>query len=234
MVLRVYHDSPMAGHPGFYKTYRQIRERFSWKGLKAEALQYVRECPTCQQNKQEHSYPAGLLQTLSIPDRKWECLSMDFITGLPRAQGRDCIYVVVDRLTKFAHFFPITATYTTTQVADLFFREVFRLHGLPRSIVSDKDNRLMSHFWQELFRLCGTELTSSTSYHPQTDGQTEIVNKWVEGYLRNYIAGQQKAWVKWIYLCEYCYNSTYHMSIQMSPFMALYGYEVPSFMDLLL
>lgn len=142
--------------------------------------------------------------------------------------------MVVDRLTKYAHFYPITTTYSAIQVAELFFREVFRLHGLPQTIVSDRDTRFLSHFWQELFKLCGIELTSSTSYHPQTDGQTEIVNKWVEGYLRNYISGQQKAWVKWIYLCEYCYNTTHHMSIQMTPFTALYGYEPPSFIDLLL
>lgn len=112
---------------------------------------------------------------------------MDFMTGLSKVQGKDCIYVVVDRLTKYAHFFPIAATYTTSQVADLFFREVFRLHGLPKTIVSDRDNRFMSSFWQELFRVTGTELTPSTSYHPQTDGQTEVVNKWLEGYLRNYV-----------------------------------------------
>lgn len=92
----------------------------------------------------------------------------------------------------------------------------------------------MSHFWQELFRVYGTDLTLSTSYHLQIDGQTKIVNKWVEGYLRNYIDGQQKGWVKLIYLCEYCYNTTHHMSIQMTPFMALYGYEAPKFLDLLL
>ncbi|XP_059068475.1 uncharacterized protein LOC131858987 [Cryptomeria japonica] len=123
---------------------------------------------------------------------------MDFITGLPRVQGRDCIYVVVDRLTKFAHFFTIPSTYTTTQVVDLFYKEIFRLHGLPRFIVSDRDSRFLSAFWQELFRLCGTELTPSTNYHPQTDGQTEIVNKWVEGYLRNYVTAQQRAWVRWV------------------------------------
>lgn len=95
---------------------------------------------------------------------------MDFITGLPKAQGSDNIYVVVDRLTKYAHFFPITTAYSVAQVADLFFREVFRLHGLRRSIVSDRVNRFMGHFWQELFRLCETKLTPSTSYHPQTDG----------------------------------------------------------------
>ena len=92
----------------------------------------------------------------------------------------------------------------------------------------------MSHFWQEVFWLCGTEITPSTSYHPQTDGQKEIVNKWVEGYLRNYVVDQQKAWVRWIYLCEYCYNTTYHMTIQMTPFMELYSYEAPTFLDFLL
>ena len=146
-ILRAFHDAPMAGHPGFFKTYKQVQERFTWKGLKSDVLQYVRECPICQQNKQEHTYPAGLLQPLPIPDKKWECLSMDFITGLPKAQGRNCIYVVVDRLTKFAHFFPITSTYTAIQVAELFFQEVFRLHGLPRNIVSDRDSRFMTHFW---------------------------------------------------------------------------------------
>jgi hypothetical protein len=143
-----------------------------------------------------------LLQPLPILEQKWESISMDFITGLPLVQGKDCIYVVVDRLTKFAHFFAISSKYSTTQVAKLFFREVFRLHGLPKTIVSDRDNRLMEGFWQELFRLVGTELTPSTSYHPQTDGQTKIVNKWLEGYLRNYVSGQQKAWIKWLHLCN--------------------------------
>lgn len=116
---------------------------------------------------------------------------MDFITGLPKVQGNDCMYVVVDRLTKYAHFFPIAANYMASQVADLFFREVFRLHGLPKTIVSDRDSRFMSSFWQELIRLTGTKLTPSTNYHPQTDGQTDIVNKWLEGYLRNYVSRQQ-------------------------------------------
>jgi hypothetical protein len=120
---------------------------------------------------------------------------MDFIIGLPRVQGRDCIFVVVDRLTKFAHLFAIPTDYKAIQVAELFFREVFGLHGLPRQIVSDRNMHFISVFWQELFRLVGTELAMSISYHPQTDGQTEIVNKWVEGYLRNYVGGQQRTWI---------------------------------------
>jgi hypothetical protein len=113
---------------------------------------------------------------------------MDFIIGLPRAQGKDCIFVVVDRLTKFSHFFPIATDFSATQVAELFFREVVKLHGLPKTIITDRDIRFIITFWKELFKLVGTTLTPSTSYHPHTDGQTEIVKKWVEGYLRNYIA----------------------------------------------
>ena len=104
-------------------------------------MQHVRECSICQQNKIEHIHPVGLLQSLPIPEHMWESVSMDFITGLPKVQGRDCLYVVVDRLTKFAHFFSISSDYSATQVAELFFREVFRLHGLPKAIVSDRDSR---------------------------------------------------------------------------------------------
>jgi hypothetical protein len=117
-------------------------------------------------------------------------------------------------------------------VVELFFREIFRLHVLPKTIVSDRDSRFMSTFWKELFRIVGTNLTPSTSYHPQTDGQTEIVNKWVEGYLRNYVAGQHKVWVWWFHLGEYCYNTTHHMSIGMKPFRTLYNYDPLSFLEI--
>jgi hypothetical protein len=221
----------MAGHQGIGKTYKQVRERFSWKGLKEDVMRHVKECTTCKENKDEHTHPARLLQPLPIPEHKWESISMDFITRLPKAQGKDCIFVVVDRLMKFAHFFSIATDFSAAQVTELFFREIFRLHGLPKTIVSDRDSRFMSTFWQELFRLVDTTLTPSTSYHPQTDGQTEIVNKWVEGYLRNYVAGQQKAWVRWLHLGEYCYNTTHHMSIGMTPFKALYSYDPLSFVE---
>lgn len=140
--------------------------------------------------------------------------------------------MVVDRLTKFAHFFAIPARYSTSQVAELFFREVFRLHGMPKMIVNDRDAKFLGRFWKELFLLVGMELTPNTSYHPQTDGQTEIVNKWLEGYLLNYVTGQQRVWVKWLHLGEYCYNTTYHMSIGMTPLLALYGYDALTFADM--
>lgn len=167
--MREYHDNPLAGHQGYYKTYKQIRERYSWKGLTKDVLKHLQECMTCQQYKIEQGHPAGLLQPLPIPNQKRESISMDFITGLPKAHGKDCIYVIVDRLTKYAHFFAISTNYSVVQKAEVFFKEVFRLHGLPRNIVSDRDSRFLSQFWQELFRLASTELTPSTSYHPQTD-----------------------------------------------------------------
>jgi hypothetical protein len=231
-VLHACHNSPVAGHQGISKTYRQVRERFSWKGLKEDVIEHVKECTTCQENKDEQTHPAGLLQPLPIPEHKWERISMDFITDLPRAQGKDCIFVVVDKLKKFAHFFSIAIDFSAAQVAELFFREVFRLHGIPKTIISDRDSRFMSTFWQELFRLIGTALIPSTIYHPQTDGQTEIVNKWVEGYLRNYVVGQQKVWVRWLHLGEYCYNTTHHVSIGMIPFRALYIYDPISFVEI--
>jgi hypothetical protein len=184
-------------------------------------MRHVSECVTCHQNKSSHALPAGILQPLPIPEHKWEIISMDFITGLPKVQGKDCIYVVADRLTKFYHFYSISEDNNAVQVAKLFFREVFRLHGLPRNIVSDRDSQFMGTFWRELFRLVRIELTPSTSYHPQTDGQTDIVNKWVKEYLRNYVGGQQRTWVKWLHLGENCYNTTFHMSIGMTPFRAL-------------
>jgi hypothetical protein len=127
-VLQACHDSPMAGHQGISKTYRQVRERFSWRGLKEDVLRHVKECTTCQMNKDEHTHPAGLLQPLPILEHKWESISMDFITGLPRTQGKDYIFVVVGRLTKFAHFFSIATDFSASQVAELFFMEIFRLH----------------------------------------------------------------------------------------------------------
>jgi hypothetical protein len=131
-IMKVFHDSPAAGHRGYFKTYRQIWERFFWKGLKDDVLKHIRDCMTCQQNKSEQTHLAGLLQPLPIPEHKWESISIDFITGLSRVQGRDCIFVVVDRLIKFAHFFAIPTDYKAIQVTELFFREAFRLHALSR------------------------------------------------------------------------------------------------------
>ena len=156
---------------------------------------------------------------------------MDFITGLPKVFGKDCIFVVVDKITKFANLFVVTTTFTASQVAKLFFKEVFRLHGLPKSIISDKVSIFFSAFWQELFKMAEKIVTPSTRYHPQTDGQTDRVNQWLEFYLRNYVSGNKKAWIKWLNLGDSCYNTTFHMSISMYPFKSLYVYDASTFID---
>ena len=143
---------------------------------------------------------------------------MDFITSFPKSLGKDCIYVVVNSLTKFAHLFLVTSSFSVAQVTHIFFKEICRLHGLPKSIVSDRDSRFMGAFWQYFCRLVGTQLTPSTIYHPKTDGKTNRVNQWLEGYLRNYVGEHKKAWAKWLHLGEFCYNTTFHMSIGMYPF----------------
>ena len=158
---------------------------------------------------------------------------MDFITGLPKSQGKDSIYVVVDRLTKFAHFFAITSTISAREVAALFFKDIFRLHRLHRTSISDGDSKFTSSFRNALFELVGTNLNMSTSYHPQTYGKNERVNQWLEGYVCNYVMRQQGAWEALLHQGEFCCNTTFHIYIILNPFMDLYGYEAPNFVDLM-
>ena len=165
-ILEVAHDAPVAGYLGFFKTYWKVREIFTWKGPKDDVLIHVKECSTCQQNKVEHTHPTGLLQPLPIPEHKLESVFVDFITQLPKYQGKDNIYVLVDRLKKFAHFFAVTSTISNSEVVSLFFKDIFRLHGFSRNIISDRDSKFTSAFWQPMFKLVGTNLNMSTSYHP--------------------------------------------------------------------
>lgn len=169
--------------------------------------------------------PCWPSQPLPIPDGVWTALSMDFIEGLPRSEGFSVIMVVVDRLTKFAHFIPVKHPYTAFHIAQLFLDNIVRLHGMPTSIVTDRDTVFVSTFWKQLFKLYKVQLQFSTTYHPQTDGQTERVNQCLEMYLRCAVQDSPKTWKTWISLAELWYNSTFHTSLGCSPFMALYGYN---------
>lgn len=153
--------------------------------MKKEIARYVSKCLTCQQVKIEHQRPGGLLQPLPIPEWKWEAITMDFVTGLPRTRNQlDAIWVIVDRLTKSAHFLPIRTTFSLDKLAKIYIREVVRLHGVPVSIVSDRDPRFTAKFWESFQRAMGTQLKLSTSYHPQTDGQSEKTIRVLEDMLR--------------------------------------------------
>ena len=220
------HDSPVAGHSGYVKTLNAVQKSYFWPGLKRYVLQYVTQCLPCQKNKAERVKLPGKLHPLDIPQMKWECISMDFVTSLPLVQGGyDSIMVVVDYLTKVAHLIPVKKTFTASDIARIFIKEIFRLHGLPRRIVSDRDAKFTSNFWVSLFQGIGTQLNFSTAYHPETDGQTERVNQVIEDILRAYCSREPKAWFHYLPLVEFAYNSSYHRSIGMSPFKALYGQD---------
>lgn len=152
---------------------------------------------------------------------------MDFIEGLAKSRGKDTIMVVVDRYSKYAHFLTLAHHFTAVKLASLFLDRVYKLHGLPSSIVSDKDKVFLSIFWKELFNLLQTKLVYSSTYHPQTDGQTERVNRCLENYLRCMTSHKPVEWSKWISLAEFWYNSNYHSATQMTPFKVVYVYDPP-------
>ena len=151
--------------------------------------------------------------------------------GLPRSHRMDVVFVVVDRLTKYVHFIALSHPYSASKVVALFVRHVFKLHGMPNSIVSDRDLAFTSLFWSELIRLQGVQLTMSSSYHPWTEGQTEVVNKSLEQYLRSFTSDRPTEWVEWSPLCEFWFNTNYHTSTKFTPFEALYGVPPPKLLD---
>jgi hypothetical protein len=226
-LLEEFHSSPHGGHSGFYKTYRRIAANVYWIGMKGTIQEFVRNCDICQRQKYMASSPGGLLQPLPIPNQIWEDISMDFITGLPKSKGYEAIFVVVDRLSKYSHFIPLKHPYTARSIAELFCKEIVRLHGIPLSIVSDRDPIFMSSFWRELFKMQGTKLKMSTAYHPESDGQTEVVNRCLETYLRCFSSDQPKMWVTWIHWAEYWFNTSFHTSTAKTPFEVVYGRPPP-------
>ncbi|TYK23171.1 Ty3/gypsy retrotransposon protein [Cucumis melo var. makuwa] len=222
-IMHTYHDSVFGGHSGFLRTYKRIAGELYWNGMKSDIKKYCEECMICQRNKTSALSPTGLLLPLEIPDAIWSDISMDFIEGLPKSHGWEVILVVVDRLSKYAHFLTLKHPYTAKTVPEVFVKEVVKLHDYPKSIVSDRDKIFLSHFWTEMFRLAGTKLNRSSSYHPQTDGQTKVVNKSVEAYLRCFCGEKPREWSQWLHWAEYWYNTTYHGSIGVTPFQAVYG-----------
>lgn len=183
-IISALHSSALGGHSGAQATYFRVKQLFHWKGIKADVENFVKQCSICQQAKHELCKSPGLLQPLPIPNGPWQDISMDFIDGLPKSEGYTVIFVVVDRYTKYAHFMPLKHPFTASKVAKLFMDNIVRLHGIPRSIVSDRDKVFTSNFWQDVFKKCDTKLQLSTAYHPQTDGQTERINQCVEMFLR--------------------------------------------------
>ncbi|KAJ0752560.1 putative nucleotidyltransferase, Ribonuclease H [Helianthus annuus] len=224
LVMDEAHKSRYSVHPGLDKMYHDISTTYWWPSMKAHFATYVGKCLTCARVKVEYQKPAGLLQQPKIPHWKWEEISMDFVTGLPRSQrGNDTIWVIVDRLTKSAHFLPIKETDKFSTLADVYLKEVVSRHGVPTSIISDRDARFTSELWQAMHKSFGSRLDMSTAYHPQTDGQSERTIQTLEDMLRACVIDFGNGWEKHLPLVEFSYNNSYHTSIQAAPFEALYG-----------
>ena len=196
---------------------------FYWNGMREDVKTFVTQCLICQTTKYETKRPTGLLQPLPLPTAIWEDLSLDFITGLPPSNGFTVILVVVDRFSKGAHFGALPTCFTAFKVAKLFLDHICKYHGLPRSLVSDRDPIFTSRFWRELFKLCGTKLHMSTSYHPETDGQTEVLNRVLEQYLRSFVHTKPNTWHQFLPLAEWSFNTAVHSSTGISPFEIIYG-----------
>jgi hypothetical protein len=227
-LLQEFHASPTGGHSGVQATLARLSATFYWPGMYKDVKQFVTTCAVCQHNKYSTQSPYGLLQPLPLPQQVWEDISMDFITQLPPTHNRSCIWVIVDRLTKFAHFIALPNSFTAASLAPIFITEIYRLHGAPKTIVSDRDRVFVSQFWRALFHHLGTSLAFSSSYHPQSDGQTEVLNRCLETYLRCFVSDEPRLWLRFLPLAEFWYNTSYHTAIGMTPFEALYGRKPPT------
>jgi hypothetical protein len=216
------HNSVYSIHPGSTKMFMDSKQRYWWNGMKANIARFVAHCDTCQRIKAEHQKLAGLLQPLPIPVWKWDEIGMDFVVGLPKTQkGHDSIWVIVDRLTKVAHFLPVRTTYGGEKLAKLYIENIVKLHGVPSRIVSNRGTQFTSRFWKSLHKAMGTKLDFSSAYHPQTNGQTERVNQILEDMLRACVLTYGKDWEQSLPYAEF-YNNGYQASLGMSPFEALY------------
>ena len=234
-LIAEHHDPPARGHPGAERLVQHLLRHYWWPGITKDVKNYVATCDACQHNKSKPVKPGGLLQPMPIPSGKWESVGMDFITGLPcSSTGHDSVLVVIDRLSKLVHLVPTTTTVTAAEVAKLFVQNVIRLHGVPKSIVSDRDKNFTSIFWQTVCEMLQMDRRMSTAFHPQTDGQTERVNRVLEEYLRSYVSPLQDDWEVFLPLAEFAINDSYHTSIGMSPFYMTYGYHprMPDTFDL--
>lgn len=224
-LMREMHDPQWAGHPGVDRMLALISRSYYWPKMEDDIELYVKTCLVCQKDKHERKKQAGLLQPLPIPERPWQSVSMDFISGFPKVEGMRSIFVVVDRFSKYAIFIAAPHACPAEVAAGLFHKFVVKYFGLPEDIVSDRDTRFTGRFWTVLFGLMGSELKFSTANHPQTDGQTERMNQLLEEYLRHYVTASQKNWLELLDTAQFSYNLHRSSATGMSPFELATGQQ---------
>ncbi|KAF8750875.1 hypothetical protein RHS01_08951 [Rhizoctonia solani] len=221
-LLREFHDSPLAGHPGQQRTLELLSCNYWWPGMKSTTKEWVECCPVCQANRQAHA-PTIALKPLEVPPFPFHTISYDFITGFPKSNGYDAILVVIDSFSKFGHFIPTSKKVTAKGLADLFVSHVWKLHGLPIRTISDRGTTFTGKFLRALYLRLGIKPLFSSAYHPESNGQTERVNQFIEFYLRSYVAADHSDWATWLPLAEYAYNNAKHASTGKTPFELVYG-----------
>jgi predicted aspartyl protease/transposase InsO family protein len=228
------HDAIIAGHLGTDKSLATLQRHFSWPGMRSQVAAYVTSCDRCQRDKASNQRPIGLLQPLEVPSEPWEHVSLDFIMSLPPSGGFDAILVVVDKLSKSMVLIPTQTTVSAKETARLYFNYVYCRHGLARKVISDRDVRFTGKFWQELHKLLQVKLAMSSSFHPQTDGQTERANRTLEEMVRHYVAHHQRDWAALLPALEFAYNSSKHRATGVSPFYVCTGRNPVKFEEVLL
>ncbi|GKA02997.1 putative gag-pol polyprotein [Tanacetum coccineum] len=232
LLIREAHGGGLAGHFGNTKTLEILNEHFYWPCMIKDVQTLITRCSTCHQAKS--TFHKGLYTPLPTPNQPWEDLSIDFIIALPRTQrGKDSIMVVVDHFSKMAHFIPCTKTSDASIVAALFFKEIVHLHGIPKSIVLDRDAKFLSYFWKTLWKLLGTRLLFSTSHHPQTNGQTEVTNRTIGMLLRTLVKKTIKDYDLKLCHAEFAFNKAPNYSTGKTSFEICYGVNPLTPIDLI-
>ncbi|GJS26466.1 RNA-directed DNA polymerase [Tanacetum coccineum] len=232
LIMKEGHAGGLAGHFGVTKTVSWLSEQFYWPRMERDIARFIKKCRVCRMAK-TRSTNAGLYQPLPVPVAPWIDVSLDFVLGLPRTQrNKDSIMVVVDRFSKMAHFIPCNKTYDASKVACLFLQEIVRLHGLPKTITSDRDVKFVGHFWRTLWRKMGTQLQFSSSHHPQTDGQTEVVNRSLGNLLRSLVGENPRQWDLVLSQAEFAYNRSHNRTTGKTPFEVVSGVNPITPLDL--
>jgi RNase H-like domain found in reverse transcriptase/Reverse transcriptase (RNA-dependent DNA polymerase)/Integrase zinc binding domain/Chromo (CHRromatin Organisation MOdifier) domain/Retroviral aspartyl protease len=217
-IMEQHHDSVIGGHAGRWKTLELLMRSYWWPNMSRYVGQYCKTCDLCLRTKTQKQRPYGELLALPIPEHPWDVTSVDFIVELPDSHGFDAVMVVVDSVTKRGHFIPTHTTVTALGSARLYLQHVWKLHGLPKSMVSDRGPQFVAEFMRELYRLLGIQVSASTAYHPQSDGQTERVNQELEQYIRVFVNERQNDWDTLLPLAEFAYNNHTHSATQHTPF----------------
>ena len=223
-LIKEFHDNPLGGHFGHEKVYSSLKRGFYWPGMKELIKRYISTCDACQKNKSWNKKPLGLPQIPDVPTGRWEVVSTDFCGPFPTTKnGNDYVMVITDHLTKMAYAIPCKKTITSEQAAELFKRYVFRYHGMPKRIISDRGPQFTANFWKEVWRLTGTSLSFTAPYHPQSNSQTERYNRTFEEGLRSFVDGLQTDWEEKLLLFEFAYNDTVHPALGFTPMFLNFG-----------